>query len=113
MKTKQVKGWAVTEWIELEGCDPNANLFGVCSCKWRKEKCVGRKECSLFGGETKSVQIATLRDKMGKKFPKLWESERLLLIDPNQDQLRSDALTKLGKEFFKKCIPVCVEVRKR
>lgn len=62
------------------------------------------------GGEHGKILI--LRRLMGKKFPKVW-GERLIWNNMKQLIARSDKLDEFRHVFFKKCVPLTVEIKKR
>ena len=112
MKTK-VKGWAIPEWIELTGKDVSEVHDGVCSCEFREANCVGLYGCAHISTPGIYMRVDILRKNMGDKFPEAWDENKLSPLNTEQWNLRDAAIKKLGKEYFKKCVPVCVSVQKR
>ena len=110
MKALRADGWGIPGRMGIDRQNVDVHLSGVCTCRWRKDHCVPGKRCAgLFGDGGSHGETRILRHLMGKKFPKVWASDRLW---KNIKQLcaRSDAVDVFEKKFFKWCRPVKVRV---
>ena len=109
----KARGWGVPGLVRLSTQNVDVDLGGVCACGWRKKYCVGRKRCqhlAMDGGEAGEIHL--LHKLMGKNFPKVW-GERLLWKNGKQYDARSARLDQYRREYFKKCVPLSVEVVRR